>query len=88
MVEEIINRIKDDDLINDCRQRNKVHKRWYFYFVLKSYGLTLKQIGTIFHKNHATIIHGIRQYKYFTESNDKQLKKDIIEYDNLFQINQ
>lgn len=44
------------------RQRFYIYKRYYLMNELRALQLNLMQIGEIFGKNHATIIHGLRNH--------------------------
>lgn len=83
-MENLIERIKllieKDNLKARCRYQNKVNRRFYLFSVLRDYGCTYKQIGDYFNLHHATVIHGINQYKALKKNKDAFLEKDIEEY--------
>jgi chromosomal replication initiation ATPase DnaA len=54
------------DLTSKCRDRGLIYKRAYLYHELRTSGFSLSQIGEIFGKHHATIIHGLRTHKNLT----------------------
>ena len=70
------------DLTNKCRDRGLIYKRAYLYHELRTSGFSLSQIGEIFGKHHATIIHGITQSKLFGRAKDEMYlidTKDLFE---------
>jgi hypothetical protein len=71
-------------LTDKTRKREIIYKRYFIFNELRQAGLSLMQIGEIFGKNHATIIHGLTvhqdllRYKdaiYLTET---QVLKDTL----------
>lgn len=60
---EIINYIDRNDLKAKHRYRHYVYKRCYLYNMLRQEGLTFSQIGSLFNKNHATVLHGLRTHQ-------------------------
>jgi hypothetical protein len=65
------------DLTNKCRDRGLIYKRAYLYHELRTSGFSLSQIGEIFGKHHATIIHGLRTHKDLTGYGDEDYKHEI-----------
>lgn len=57
-------------LIDKSRRRDVLYKRYYLYNELRICGLSLSQIGRVFNKNHATILHGLRVHKDLTSYKD------------------
>ena len=57
--------IQKDELKKRCRERKYVHKRIFFFNTLRNAGYTYQRIGEMFGLNHATIVHGIKTYKYW-----------------------
>ncbi len=55
--------IEIHQLTAKTRRREVLFKRYYLFNELREAGLNLMQIGEIFSKNHATIIHGLRVHK-------------------------
>lgn len=55
--------IEIHQLTTKTRRRDVLFKRYYLFNELREAGLNLMQIGEIFGKNHATIIHGLRVHK-------------------------
>jgi hypothetical protein len=87
-MEELMNSVKHyiekDELKKRCRQRKYIHKRIYFFNVLRNAGYTYQSIGDLFGLNHATIVHGIKTYKDLKKAKDPLLFLDIAEYDGKF----
>ena len=78
--------IKKDGLKTKSRKPYFVHRRWYFYSVLRDAGVTYKSIAEMFEKNHASVIYGIRRYKQLRELKDKLLLLDIADYDGRIKL--
>lgn len=57
-----------------CRKQDIIFKRYYLYDQLRQANYSLTAIGTIFNKNHASVLHGIRMHDIFTKSKDKVYK--------------
>ena len=57
-------------LLNKSRRRDVLFKRYYLYNELRTCGLSLSEIGRVFNKNHATILHGLRVHKDLTSYRD------------------
>ena len=64
------------DLTSKCRDRGLIYKRAYLYNELRTSGFSLSQIGEIFGKHHATIIHGLRTHKDLTGYGDEDYKHE------------
>ena len=60
-------------IFTETRKREVVLSRYFIYHQLRKQGLTFKRIGEIMHKDHATIIHGIRALK-----NDIETKYNLV----------
>lgn len=73
--------IQKDELKKRCRQRKYVHKRIYFFNVLRNAGCTYQRIGDMFGLNHTTILNGIKKYKELIHIKDKELLNDVEKYD-------
>lgn len=71
-IEEIKQIIINEGLDLPNRNREAVYRRFYLANLLRMEGLMLKEIGSIFNKNHATIIHCIESHKYWTRIKDRQ----------------
>ena len=57
-------------LLNKSRRRDVLFKRYYLYNELRTCGLSLSEIGRVFNKNHATILHGLSVHKDLTSYRD------------------
>jgi hypothetical protein len=57
-------------LLDKSRRRDVLFKRYYLYNELRTCGLSLSEIGSVFNKNHATILHGLRVHKDLTSYRD------------------
>lgn len=59
---EIMNDFSGFDIVT-CDNRSRVVSDYRFivYYLLKRYGITYEDIGKMFGKNHATIIHGVKK---------------------------
>lgn len=71
--------IEKYDLTNKCRDRGLIYKRAFLYNELRTSGFSLTQIGEIFGKHHATIIHGLRTHKDLTGYQDAEYKHETIQ---------
>lgn len=67
------------DLTNKSRDRGLIYKRAYLYHELRTSGFSLTQIGEIFGKHHATILHGLRTHENLMGYNDEDYKHETIQ---------
>ncbi len=58
------------DLTQKSRVRDVLFKRYYVYNELRYLGFSLSQIGRVFDKTHATVLHGLRVHKDLTSYRD------------------
>ena len=59
---DIIERFYNIKLDNKSRERKYVYARAIYYYVCRKYSnYNLAQIGKSLNKNHATVLHGIRE---------------------------
>ena len=72
--------LQKHELKKKCRQPRYVHRRIYFFYILREAGATYQEIGDLFDLNHATVIHGIKRYKELRDTNDRLLHLDLLEY--------
>ena len=83
MKQTILNLIQEHKLDSNSRKREKVHKRYYLMGVLYSMNcMTLTEIGESFKRDHATVIHGIKQHNKWWHMKDQlyyRLVHDFIE---------
>lgn len=67
----------------NCRKSRVIEARALIYILLRAQlQLTYKQIGQVFNKNHATVIHSIKEWPYMVKYKPtlKKLKEQIEEY--------
>ena len=63
-MEEIIQYIKVNELDSRSRKRKFVCPRSYlFNFLKENYQMTLYDIGEMFNRDHATVIHGLKMHE-------------------------
>jgi hypothetical protein len=83
-MEDLIERVKyyieKHDLKKKCRKPRFIHRRIYFFYILRESGATYEEIGELFDLNHSTVMHGIQRYKNLRHVNDHLLNLDIAEY--------
>ena len=84
LIDKVTYKIRKDKLKHKNRKRDVINKRMFLYHLLKEHEYSYTDIGKLFNKNHATIIHGCRQYRDLTKSNDSRLKDDLIDYYKFF----
>jgi hypothetical protein len=76
MEEKIIEIIKEElglDVTQESRKREIIEARALYFYLLKRLfpKRTLQSIGDTLNKNHATIIHSLKNYKMYEEYNSK-----------------
>jgi len=77
MKQKIIDYIRENGLDTKSRAREYSYRRMFLFSLLHKQGLTLQAIADIFHRTHATIIHGIRTDAHFIKTNDEIYKLHI-----------
>ena len=77
--------IKEFSLDTESRSRPLVYQRYYLYHELRK-ECSLNEIGAIFGKDHATILHGIRMHEAWTLIGDKEYLKIIDPIREEFQL--
>lgn len=80
LIDKVTYKIRKDKLKHKNRKRDVINKRMFLYHLLKEHEYSYTDIGKLFNKNHATIIHGCRQYRDLKKSNDERLKEDLFGY--------
>lgn len=70
--------INELGLDTKSRKRELVYARYVFYKELNKHE-SLQRIGDFFNRDHATVLHGIRQYDTFMSFNDAQFL-DFVDY--------
>ena len=72
--------IKRDKLSTKDRTHELVYRRAFLMQELRSSGMTLKEVGSMFKRDHATVIHSLRTHQWMTSTNDKLYAECIAEY--------
>lgn len=85
MENKIIEIIKEElgvDITQECRKREIIEARaLYFYIIKKSFPkMSLQRIANPLNKNHATVIHSLKNYPYYEKYNPKlqDVKNNIL----------
>lgn len=78
--------IQKDGLKSKCRKPYYTHRRMYLFNLLRNAGVTYSRIAELFDLNHATIINGIRRYKWLKMTGDEFLLMDVAHYDQNFKL--
>jgi len=78
--EKIRELIKRDRLSAKDRTHELVYRRAFLMHELRSTGMTLKDIGEMFKRDHATVLHSLRTHEWMTSTNDKLYLECIAEY--------
>lgn len=76
-IQELIQR---DRLSAKDRTHELVYRRAFLMHELRSTGMTLKDIGGMFKRDHATVLHSLRTHEWMTSTNDKLYLECIAEY--------
>lgn len=79
MIDNINNVIKKYNLNSSSRQRDLVYMRAYLYFELSKLKINKCQIGRMFNRDHASVIHGLKVHKNY-------YKKDKIYNDSIADV--
>jgi len=67
---EIINKAFYCDIKKKCRQTKYVNARALAYVLLRKIGnLSYEQIGFVFNRNHATVMHAVKEWPYMVKFN-------------------
>jgi hypothetical protein len=79
---ELINQELVVDITQECRKREIIEARaLYFYIIKKLYPkMSLQRIANPLNKNHATVIHSLKNYPYYEKYNPKleDIKNNIL----------
>lgn len=71
---------KINDIFVKNRKREIVESKWYFYYFLRNeMNLTIKSIGELFEVHHATILHGLNNFKYIVDNRSYECFKSVAE---------
>ena len=77
--------IKEFLLDTQSRSQALVYQRFYLYYELRK-NCTLQEIGEIFGKDHASVLHGIKMHEAWTLIGDKQYLSTIKAIKEEFQL--
>ena len=73
-VQRIVSEITDQNIISKRRQRGIVEGRGIYFTILRDiYGMSYQAIGQTLGMNHASVMHSIKNFKYWLITN-KQLR--------------
>lgn len=72
-LKKIVNYHFECDIETTCRERRYVNGRMTFAYILKEKGYTLTSIGHILKRNHATIIHYLKNMEFYLKQ-DRDFK--------------
>lgn len=72
--------IKRDRLSTKDRTHEMVYRRAYLMQELRTTGMTLKDIGGMFKRDHATVLHSLRTHEWMTSTKDKLYMECCAEY--------
>ena len=74
------------DLSSASRNRSSVYRRAFIYNELRSKEepMKLEDIGRLFNRDHATVIHGIKTHRDLTALNDKYYRRDTRSIETFF----
>lgn len=76
-VNNAIKVIEHYNLKSKSRKRDFVYKRAYMMAKLKQLGCTFKYVGDLFEKDHATVLHHVRNHNYFISKGDLEYRLAI-----------
>lgn len=60
-----------DEAMSTCRKRELVHCRYHIYAILHENGYNITTIARIFHKDHTTVISGLREVSRMLEIKER-----------------
>ncbi|MGB1269866.1 MAG: helix-turn-helix domain-containing protein [Flavobacteriaceae bacterium] len=69
------------DIDNPCRERKYVNARMTFAYIMKKRGYSLSSIGRMLVKNHATIIHYLKNVEWYMKT-DAEFREN---FNNVYQ---
>jgi len=79
MIEQVEQLIVKHNLRRRCRNQYLVHQRGFLMNRLSKHGLSVTRIARMFKMNHATVLHNVRNAKYYEEIEDKYYLADVAE---------
>jgi len=68
MIEKIKYMIELHDLTTNSRKRDLVYKRYYIFSQLKKLKFNLSETARMLNRDHACVIYGLKQHKYYYKS--------------------
>ena len=72
-----------EDLTGRSRQRHLVLARHICFYILRNqFNMSLKKIAKVFHRDHASVIHGIKQMDYMLDT-PKLHKSELKLYESI-----
>jgi hypothetical protein len=83
-LEEIQAIIDKYDLKQKSRYMHLTYQRYYLYALLRSQGMPLTEIGIMFNRTHATVIHGIANHDVWYKQKDELYLYYTLELRQLF----
>lgn len=67
---EIVSNEFGCDITDNCRKEHYIAARAMCFFLLRKFlHLTYQQIGFVFNKNHATVLHAVNEWPYMVKYN-------------------
>jgi chromosomal replication initiation ATPase DnaA len=61
------------------RDRKLAEQRYYLFSILREHKLGLKEIGSMFNRDHSTVIHGLKMHDLLMSINSKEYLQTIID---------
>lgn len=69
-----------ENIFEKTRKRELVEMKWHFYYFLRNeMNLTLQSVGELFGVHHATVLHGIGNFKYIVDEKGYECFKCVAE---------
>ena len=60
------------DLLSNSRKEEYIEGRAIVYYILRhKLGMTYQQIAKVFNKNHATVLHALKEWPYMVKYNSQ-----------------
>jgi len=85
LMQKIEYKVAKDDLLRQCRKREKVFKRMFIYNLMSNHDIQVTHIGRLFKRNHASIINGLKTYENLKSTKDEQLIAILSDYMKFFE---
>lgn len=71
--------IQMQNLDKKRRDRNLAEQRYYLFSILREHKLGLKEIGSMFNRDHSTVIHGLKMHDLLMSINSKEYLQTIVD---------